>query len=115
MPLLCALTHLKLPVLFLLLLRLPLQGLNKIDMVTMVVGSHSIGGYRTLSNPDLTACPFVPFDCTTSGQTSSNAPFDNNVFKVGLSSHCNGQSSLSLSQSGLLDRLSAVLSAARLH
>jgi hypothetical protein len=61
----------------------PLQGLNKIDMVTMVVGSHSIGGFRKLSSPDLTGCPFVPFDCTTSGQiTTTSAPFDNNVFKV---------------------------------
>jgi hypothetical protein len=58
-----------------------LQGLNKIDMVTMVTGSHAIGGFRALSSPGLTTCPYVPFDCTTAGQLSA-APFDNNVFKV---------------------------------
>jgi len=59
----------------------PSQGLNKIDMVTMVTGSHAIGGFRSLSSPSLTTCPYVPFDCTPSGQIAS-APFDNNVFKV---------------------------------
>jgi hypothetical protein len=58
-----------------------LQGLNKIDMVTMVTGSHAISGYRALSSPGLTTCPYVPFDCTTAGQLSA-APFDNDVFKV---------------------------------
>jgi len=60
------------------------MGLNKNDMVTTVVGSHTIGGYRGFNNPDLTSCPFVPFDCTPSGQFAS-APFDNNVFKVACS------------------------------
>jgi hypothetical protein len=50
-------------------------------MVTMVTGSHAIGGYRALSSPGLTTCPYVPFDCTTAGQLSA-APFDNDVFKV---------------------------------
>jgi hypothetical protein len=50
-------------------------------MVTMVTGSHAIGGYRAFSSPGLTSCPFVPFDCTPAGQISA-APFDNNVFKV---------------------------------
>lgn len=59
----------------------PPQGLNKIDMVTMVTGSHAVGGFRSFSSPGLTTCPYVPFDCTPSGQISS-APFDNNVFKV---------------------------------
>jgi hypothetical protein len=53
-------------------------------MVTTVVGSHSIGGYRSFNSPDLTSCPFVPFDCTPSGQFGSH-PFDNNVFKVACS------------------------------
>jgi len=57
------------------------MGLNKIDMVTMVTGSHAIGGFRNFSSPDLTSCPYVPFDCTPSGQISA-APFDNSVFKV---------------------------------
>jgi len=54
------------------------------DMVTTVVGSHSIGGYRSVNAPALTTCPFVPFDCTPSGQFQS-APFDNNVFKLACS------------------------------
>lgn len=57
------------------------MGLNKNDMVTLVTGSHSIGGYRKISSPGLTDCPFVPFDCTPAGQFGQ-APFDNNVFKV---------------------------------
>jgi hypothetical protein len=47
----------------------------------MVTGSHAIGGFRNFSSPGLTACPYVPFDCTPAGQISA-APFDNNVFKV---------------------------------
>ena len=50
-------------------------------MVTMVTGSHSIGGFRGFSSPGLTGCPYVPFDCTPAGQIGA-APFDNNVFKV---------------------------------
>jgi hypothetical protein len=50
-------------------------------MVTVVTGSHSIGGYRRTSSAGLTPCPFVPFDCTPSGQFAS-PPFDNDVFKV---------------------------------
>jgi hypothetical protein len=57
------------------------MGLNKIDMITLVTGTHSVGGYRAISSPGLTSCPFVPFDCTPSGQFGA-APFDNNVFKV---------------------------------
>ncbi|WIA34647.1 hypothetical protein OEZ86_012963 [Tetradesmus obliquus] len=57
------------------------MGLNKNDMITLVTGSHSIGGFRTFSSPDLTHCPFTPFDCSPAGQTS-DVPFDNNVFKV---------------------------------
>lgn len=68
-----------------------LQGLNKIDMVTMVTGSHAIGGFRHLSSPGLTDCPYVPFDCPPAGQTSA-APFDNNVFKVA----CNGVADISM-------------------
>lgn len=54
-------------------------------MVTLVTGSHSIGGYRRLSSPSLTNFPFEPFDCTTAGNIGNPgnpAPFDNNVFKV---------------------------------
>jgi hypothetical protein len=54
-------------------------------MVTVVTGSHSIGGYRRLSSHGLTSCNFVPFDCTPAGQFGS-PPFDNNIFKVA----CNG-------------------------
>jgi hypothetical protein len=50
-----------------LLLLLLLQGLNKNAMVTLVTGSHSIGGFRTFSSPNLTDCPHVPFDCTPAG------------------------------------------------
>jgi len=57
------------------------MGLNKNDMVTTVVGSHSIGGFRAANNPGVTSCPFVPFDCTPAGQWGAK-PFDNNVFKV---------------------------------
>jgi hypothetical protein len=57
------------------------QGLNKVDMVTMVTGSHAIGGLRQFSSPDHTSCPYAPFDCTPAGQISA-APFDNSVFKV---------------------------------
>lgn len=74
-----------------LILTLIMQGLNKNDMVTMVVGSHAIGGFRTLSSPGLTKCPYVPFDCTPAGQIK-DAPFDNNVFKVA----CNGQKGVSM-------------------
>lgn len=59
------------------------MGLGKRDQVTLLTGSHSIGGYRRDNSPGLTDCPFVPFDCTPSGQfNSTNVPFDNNVFKV---------------------------------
>jgi hypothetical protein len=51
----------------LLLLLLLLQGLTKNDMITLVTRSHSIGGFRTFSSPDLTDCPYVPFDCTAAG------------------------------------------------
>jgi hypothetical protein len=54
----------------LLLLLLVSQGLNKNDMITLVTGSHSIGGFRTFSSPDLTDCPYVPFDCTPAGGLS---------------------------------------------
>uniref|UniRef100_A0A383VUW9 Plant heme peroxidase family profile domain-containing protein n=1 Tax=Tetradesmus obliquus TaxID=3088 RepID=A0A383VUW9_TETOB len=57
------------------------MGLNKNDMITLVTGSHSIGGFHTFSSPGLTDCPYVPFDCSPAGQTS-DVPFDNNVFKV---------------------------------
>jgi hypothetical protein len=64
------------------------MGLSKVEMVTLVVGSHSIGGLRSSSSPDLAAtCPFVPFDCTPAKQISGASwPFDNSVFKVA----CNG-------------------------
>lgn len=53
-------------------------------MVTVVTGSHSIGGFRHLSSPGLAgAFPYVPFDCTTAANVGDNTrPFDNNVFKV---------------------------------
>ena len=49
-------------------------------MVTVVTGSHSIGGFRRSSSSQ-SPCPFVPFDCTPAGQFAS-PPFDNDVFKV---------------------------------
>lgn len=60
------------------------QGLNKVDLVTMVTGSHAIGGFRTLNSPSATGCPFVPFDCSPASQVTgfTAAPFDNNVYKV---------------------------------
>jgi hypothetical protein len=58
--------------LLLLLLLLP-QGLNKNDMITLVTGSHSIGGFRTFSSPDLTDCPYVPFDCTAAGEQTARS------------------------------------------
>jgi hypothetical protein len=51
-----------------LLLLLLLQGLTKNDMITLVTGSHSIGGFHTFSSPGLTDCPYVPFDCTPAGK-----------------------------------------------
>ncbi len=48
-----------------------------------VTGSHSIGGFRRVSSPGQTDCPFTPFDCTPSGQFSLPAPpMDNSVFRV---------------------------------
>lgn len=37
-----------------------------------------------MTSPGLTNCPYVPFDCSPSGQLKNQAaaPFDNNVFKV---------------------------------
>lgn len=59
------------------------MGLNKNDMITLVTGSHSIGGFRRVSSPGQTDCPFTPFDCTPSGQFSLPAPpMDNSVFRV---------------------------------
>lgn len=57
------------------------MGLNKIDMVTLVTGSHSIGGFRVSASAGETGCPYVPFDCSPASQIAS-PPFDNNVFKV---------------------------------
>jgi hypothetical protein len=57
--------------LLLLLLLLLLQGLNKNDMITLVTGSHSVGGFRTFSSADLTDCPYVPFDCTAAGKQAN--------------------------------------------
>jgi hypothetical protein len=63
-------------------------------MVTLVTGSHAIGGFRGFSSPGLTTCPYVPFDCTPSGQIGGSAPFDNNVFKVA----CDGVQGVSMGE-----------------
>jgi hypothetical protein len=72
------------------------MGLSKLNMATMVVGSHSIGGFRASSSPGVAnGCPFVPFDCTPAHQISGASwPFDNSVFKVA----CDGVKSVTNSE-----------------
>jgi hypothetical protein len=70
------------------------MGLTRVEMATLVVGSHSIGGMRASNNPSVTgSCPFVPFDCSPAKQISGASwPFDNSVFKVA----CNGVSRVTI-------------------
>ncbi|KAI8611434.1 heme peroxidase [Chytriomyces sp. MP71] len=57
------------------------MGLNKVDMLVLVTGSHSLGGAHAAISPLLTNKTFVPFDSTP-------GIFDNDVFKQVLAGNC---------------------------
>ncbi|KAJ3072781.1 L-ascorbate peroxidase 3 [Podochytrium sp. JEL0797] len=57
------------------------MGLSALDMVTLTVGSHSMGGAHKAITPSITNETFTPFD-TTPGV------FDNDIFKQVLAGKC---------------------------
>ncbi|KAJ3030707.1 UNVERIFIED_CONTAM: hypothetical protein HDU68_008096 [Siphonaria sp. JEL0065] len=57
------------------------MGLSKLDMLTLVTGSHSMGGAHAAISPSLTNQTFAPFDATP-------GVFDNDIFKQVLLGKC---------------------------
>ncbi|RKO90805.1 heme peroxidase [Blyttiomyces helicus] len=57
------------------------MGFSKVEMMTVVTGSHTIGGVHGANNPALTNETFLPFDSTP-------GIFDNDVFKQVLDGYC---------------------------
>ncbi|KAJ3072783.1 L-ascorbate peroxidase 3 [Podochytrium sp. JEL0797] len=57
------------------------MGLNKLDMLVLTTGSHSLGGAHAAISPSLTSAPFAPFDSTP-------GVFDNDIFKKVLLGRC---------------------------
>ncbi|KAJ3072782.1 hypothetical protein HDU98_002942 [Podochytrium sp. JEL0797] len=57
------------------------MGLTALDMVTLTVGSHSMGGARKAISPTVTNETFAPFDDTP-------GVFDNHIFKQVLTGKC---------------------------
>ncbi|KAI9333443.1 heme peroxidase [Obelidium mucronatum] len=57
------------------------MGLSKLDMMTLVTGSHSMGGAHKAISPALTNETFAPFDSTP-------GVFDNDIFKKVLAGKC---------------------------
>lgn len=112
------------------------MGLTPVDMVTLVAGSHTIGGLhadnsqqllsKTALNATLVGSTAIiqnmtfalrPFDCTFSRDFAANStasPFDNNIFKVAcglVDPHCSGSYNIpavKLAHNGCPSRLSVL-------